>query len=202
MIKAPVLANDEVRVQNLYELGILDTIDEEDFTNITLLAASVCNTPIALVALVDNSREWFKAKVGVSASQVNRDISFCGHGITNDKDFFQVGDTLKDVRFFDNPLVVSAPYIRFYAGVQLINYSGLKMGMLCVKDTKPRLLTTEQIFSLRVLANCVSKLLELSRLHKVADEKTRKIKLQDLMQERLLSMMAHDANLYQQSRAK
>ena len=88
MIKVPFLANDELSVQNLYELGILDTIDEEDFTNITLLAASVCNTPIALVALVDNSREWFKAKVGVSASQVNRDISFCGHGITNDKDFF------------------------------------------------------------------------------------------------------------------
>ena len=106
------------------------------------------------------------------------------------------------MRFFDNPLVISAPYIRFYAGVQLINHTGLKMGMLCVKGKKPGLLNTEQIFSLRVLANCVSKLLELSRLRKLSDGMTRKIKLQDLMQERLLSMMAHDANLYQKSRVR
>lgn len=201
MIKAPILTNDDLRVQNLYDLEILDTNEEDDFTNITRLASSVCNTPIALISLLDNSREWFKAKVGISMTQVNRNISFCGHAIAQDNDFFQIENTLKDVRFFDNPLVVSAPYIRFYAGVQLIS-KGLKLGMLCVKDTKPGLLTQEQIFALRVLANCVTKLLELRRIHKQSDEKTLKIKAQDQMQERLLSMIAHDAQLYQMSRSK
>lgn len=202
MINAPILTNDNLRVQSLYELGILDTVDEDEFTNITKLAASICNAPVALISLLDDSREWFKAKVGITSKQVNRDISFCSHGINQEKDFFQVEDTLKDVRFFDNPLVVSAPFIRSYAGVQLISNKGLVIGMLCVGDSKPGLLTESQVFALRVLANSVTNLLELRRIHRLSDENTFKINAQNQVQERLLSMMAHDADIYQKSRVK
>lgn len=202
MIKAPILANDYLRVQNLNDLEVLDTTEEEEFSDITLLASSICNTPIALISLVDYSREWFKAKVGVNTSHVNRDISFCGHAIAQNEVFFQIEDTLKDVRFFDNPQVAASNGIRFYAGVQLISSEGYKIGMLCVKDHKPGSLTNEQIFALKVLAKCVSKLLELRSLHKQTEEKNRKLEHQDQMQETLLSIIAHDAQLYQKRMAQ
>jgi GAF domain-containing protein len=200
MIKAPIPANDYLRVRNLQELNILNTPAEEEFTNIVRLVSSVCKVPIAMISLVDDSREWFKAKVGTAVSEVNRENSFCGHAIADGNHFFQVEDMLKDVRFFDNPMVISSPAIRFYAGVQLVSRKGFNIGMLCVNDIKPNSLNKEQIFALQVLADCVIKLLDLRILYKEADEKNRKIQFQDQMQQRLLSIIAHDAELYQQHR--
>ena len=192
MLKAPIPANDYLRVQNLHELGILDSPQEDEFTDIVQLASRICDAPISLISLVDYSRQWFKAKVGIDATETPRDISFCGHAILMDHDFFEVADALQDARFFDNPLVLSAPNIRFYAGVQLVSRKGFKIGMLCVNDTKPNKLNQEQIFALRVLGNHVAKLLDLRITRKQSDEKTRKIESQNEVLKKMLSIIAHD----------
>ncbi len=192
MIKAPIPENDLIRVQNLYELGILDTPEEDEFTDIVELASKICNTPISLISLVDYSRQWFKAKVGVNATETPRDISFCGHAIVMDNDFFEVPDALKDIRFLDNPLVTGEPNIRYYAGVQLISKKGFHIGMLCVNDTKPNKLTEDQIFALKVLGSHVAKLLDLRITKKQSEEKSIKIESQNAVLRKMLSIIAHD----------
>ncbi|CAA9359625.1 diguanylate cyclase/phosphodiesterase (GGDEF & EAL domains) with PAS/PAC sensor(s), partial [uncultured Leptolyngbya sp.] len=107
--------NELARQQVLLECKILDTKPEKAFDDITRLAAYVCQAPIALVSLIDAERQWFKSKVGLKASQTHRDLAFCAHAILQSK-IFIVPDALDDDRFAHNPLVTSAPYIRFYAG--------------------------------------------------------------------------------------
>ncbi len=192
MIKAPIPENDFMRVQNLHELAILDTPEEDEFTDIVELASHICNMPISLISLVDESRQWFKAKKGVSASETSRDISFCGHAIAAENNFFEVIDAIKDERFFDNPLVISDPEIRFYAGVQLISRKGFKIGMLCVNDNKPGKLSGEQIFALKVLGNHVAKLLDLRITRKHSEEKTAKIQMQNNLLTKMVSIITHD----------
>jgi signal transduction histidine kinase len=192
MIKAPIPANDTLRLQDLYSLGILDTPEEDEFSDIVELASRICKTPISLISLVDYSRQWFKAKVGINATETPRDISFCGHAIVMDNDFFEVPDAMKDIRFLDNPLVTGEPNIRYYAGVQLISKKGFHIGMLCVNDTKPNKLTDEQIFALKVLGNHVAKLLDLRITKKQSDEKSKKIESQNEVLQRMLSIIAHD----------
>ncbi len=202
MSKPPMILNDSLRVQSLHDLEILDTPEEDEYTNIVLLSSAICKTPIAIISLLDDSRQWFKAKVGVSETQTDRDTSFCGHAVAQENNFFQVEDALKDVRFFDNPRVVAGLKVRFYAGVQLISRDGFKIGMLCVNDIKPNALMDEQIFALQVLADSVTKLMELRFIHKQLDEKTKKIENFGRTEEMLLRMMAHDSELYQNNRGK
>lgn len=194
--KPPVAANDHLRVQSLHDLHILDTPEEEEYNNIVLLAASICHTPIAMISLIDETRQWFKAKIGVRISETPREISFCGHAIAEDTHFFQVEDATLDTRFFENPLVVSGPRIRFYAGVQLIGRRGYKVGMLCVNDIRPNALTDNQIFALQVLADVVSKLMDLRYVRRELVETTSKLQLMSRSQERLLNIMAHDSELF------
>ncbi len=202
MIKAPVPANEHLRVKSLNDLAILDTGEEEEFNNIVQLASSFCNAPIALISLVDGSRQWFKARIGLNVNETPRDISICGHAINEEDPFFQVEDALTDIRFFDNPLVVSEPNIRSYAGVQLVSTNGFKIGMLCVMNTQPGLLASNQVFALKVLANYVARLLELRILQKISDAKSRKIEFLEGNQQLLIAMVAHDAELYQKSRTQ
>jgi signal transduction histidine kinase len=192
MKQAPIPADDYLRVQHLHTLDILDSPPEDEFNDIVLLAARLCNTPISYISFLDENRQWFKAKVGVEMEEIPRDISFCGHAIVPGHDFFEVTDTLQDERFFDNPLVISMPDIRFYAGVQLVCRNGYKVGMLCVSDTKPNKLTDEQIFALKVLGNQVTKLLELRIIRKKSEEKTQKIESQNDILKKMLYIIAHD----------
>ncbi|TAJ48810.1 MAG: sensor histidine kinase [Chitinophagaceae bacterium] len=192
MIPAPIPADDLLRLHDLHELGILDTPEEEEFNEIVQLASKICHTPISLISLVDYSRQWFKAKVGVEAAETPRDISFCGHAIVMDSPFFEVVDALKDKRFFDNPLVVKTPNIRYYAGVQLVTKNGSRIGMLCVNDTKPNKLTDEQVFALKVLGNHVAKLLDLRITKKQLEAKTAQIENQNQVLTKMISIIAHD----------
>jgi len=159
---APTLKNDAKRLKVLWQYEILDTIPEEVFDDLTELAARICEAPIALITLVDEDRQWFKSKVGISINETSRDISFCGHAIEQ-SDLFIVPDATQDKRFAENPLVTSDPKIRFYAGAPLITPDGHALGTLCVIDKVPRELRPDQKQALRVLARHVMTQLELRR---------------------------------------
>ncbi len=153
---------DHDRVAALQKYAILDTEPEQAFDDLTLLASFVCKTPIALISLIDEDRQWFKSKVGMTATESPRDIAFCSVAIQQ-SDVMVVPDTLKDERFRDNPFVVSEPRIRFYAGAPLINEEGYALGTLCVVDKTPREMEPEQKEALQALSRLVLAQLEFRR---------------------------------------
>ena len=161
-MSAPIPKNEVKRLKVLWQYDVLDTVPEEVFDDLTDLAAHICEAPIALISLVDEDRQWFKSKVGVSLSETARDISFCAHAIMN-QGILIVPDAAKDPRFKNNPMVTGPQKIRFYAGAPLITPDGHALGTLCVLDNKPRSLRPEQKQALLVLAHHVISQLELRR---------------------------------------
>ena len=154
-------ANELQRLETLRGYEILDTEPEAAFDDLTLLASYVCRTPIALISLIDVDRQWFKSKVGVSIVETSRDMAFCATAILQ-PDVFIVPDASQDDRFAENPLVLSEPKIRFYAGATLMT-DGQALGTLCVVDRVPRTLSPEQTDALRALSRQVLAQLELRR---------------------------------------
>jgi CHASE3 domain sensor protein len=159
---APLPENEIARLRALQQCRILDTAPESAFDDIAKLAAFICQTPIALVSLVDAERQWFKARVGLTITETDRTLAFCSYTILQN-DVLIVPDALSDPRFTDNPLVRSKPFIRFYAGIPLITVDGLPLGSLCVIDYVPRTLNPQQIQALKTLSQQVIKQLELRR---------------------------------------
>ncbi|MBS1523231.1 MAG: GAF domain-containing sensor histidine kinase [Bacteroidetes bacterium] len=184
MIIPPLPKNEQERLQDLVETELLDTPKESEFDDIVKLASQICNMPISLITLVDSNRQWFKAKVGLDADETSREVSFCGHAIMQDQ-LFEVQDALNDDRFFDNPLVIEDPSIRFYAGYPLITNTGNRLGTLCVIDRVPRKLTDEQIFALKVLSENVIKIAELRQKNKHLNHMAETHK-------KMTSILAHD----------
>jgi len=161
-MSAPKPKNESRRLKVLWQYDVLDTVPEEVFDDLTELAGHICKTPIALISLVDEDRQWFKSKIGVTISETSRDISFCAHAIMREG-LFIIPDATKDARFKNNPLVTGRQRIRFYAGAPLISPDGYALGSLCVMDNRPRTLDTDQQEALRVLAHHVVSQLELRR---------------------------------------
>jgi GAF domain-containing protein len=166
------------RLKVLWEYELLDTVPEEMFDDLTELAARICEAPIALISLVDEKRQWFKSKIGVTINETSRDVSFCAHAIRQ-PDLFIVPDATLDPRFARNPLVTEDPKVRFYAGAPLITPDGYALGTLCVIDKVPRELRSEQKQALTILARHVVSQLELRRRsHELKEtrEETAKLK--------------------------
>ena len=159
---APIPENDAERVKVLRQYQILDTAPEQSYDELAKLAAAVCHTPIATITLVDENRQWFKARVGLTAEETSRAVGFCACAVFG-QDVLIVPDTRKDDRFVDNPFVTAQPYIRFYAGAPLITPKGFVIGTLGVFDTIPRRLHRQQLDALKMLSNQVMRLLELNR---------------------------------------
>jgi two-component system NtrC family sensor kinase len=153
---------DSARVAALEKYAILDTEPEQAFDDLTLLASYVCKTPIALISLVDEDRQWFKSKIGMSVSETPREVAFCSVAIQQ-SDVMVVPDTLKDERFRNNPFVIADPRIRFYAGAPLITEEGYALGTLCVVDQKPREFGADQKEALQALSRLVVAQLEFRR---------------------------------------
>lgn len=169
MIEPKKPSNETERLNDLIQHQILDTEGEEDFNMLVELASRICGTPVSILTLIDEDRQWFKAKHGIEDSQTPRKISFCGHAILQN-DLFVVNDATKDERFHDNPLVVEDPSIRFYAGAQIVSSNGYKLGTLCVIDDKPRELNWHQASALKVLSRQASRLLELRMLKRAINK--------------------------------
>jgi anti-sigma regulatory factor (Ser/Thr protein kinase) len=148
------------RLAALRRYRILDTEPERGFDDLALLASHICGTPIALITLVDEERQWFKARVGVSIAETSRAISFCTHAIQH-RELFVVPDAEQDDRFRNNPQVTGDARIRFYAGAPLVTPDGHALGTLCVVDRTPRTLSAEQIQALDALRRQVEAQLEL-----------------------------------------
>jgi len=158
----PAATTEAARVAALDRYAILDTEPEQAFDDLVILASHVCKTPMAMLSLLDDHRQWFKSKVGVEIRETPRDVSICSHAIQQ-QDLFIVPDALQDARFRDNPLVVGEPHIRFYAGAPLIDEDGFALGTLCVVDRQPRELDAEQKEALKSLRRLALRQMELRR---------------------------------------
>lgn len=153
MLQAPIPEYEKERLDVLHQLALLDTDPDPRFDAITKEATEKLHVPISTITLIDEKREWFKSNQGLKNPEGPRSTSFCGHAMLASV-LFMIEDTLKDPRFVDNPAVVGPPYIRFYAGMRLLDKkSGLPIGVFCIKDIKPRKLNLDEINLFLELAN-------------------------------------------------
>jgi GAF domain-containing protein len=144
MLAAPIPADDHDRLAALRALLILDTPPEERYDKIVRFAAEEFDVPIALVSLIDQDRQWFKARVGLDVCETGRDVSFCGHAILQ-PEIFVIPDARQDQRFADNPIVTGEPKVIFYAGAPFTEPSGYTIGTLCLIDHRPRTLDATEL---------------------------------------------------------
>ncbi len=185
-------SKEKERLAALDSYSILDTLPEEDYDNLTAIAAEICGTPLSLVSLLDDKRQWFKSHHGLGVSETPKEFAFCAHAINDDNDIFIVQDSRTDERFHDNPLVIGEPRVIFYAGVPLISDDGLPLGTLCVIDHKPKLLSQGQLNSLKALSQQVMNLLHLRKCNIMLEKSVESLKETNEELERFAYIAAHD----------
>lgn len=184
--------NENLRLKALKEYSILDTLPDKEYDDITQLASQICGTSISTISLIDEKRQWFKSKVGLSVDSTDKNVSFCGHAIMEPDQIFTVKDSRLDERFHDNPLVVGEPHVIFYTGVPLVNPEGLAVGTLCVIDDKPKELSKNQLHSLKALSNQVVSLFELRKSKMLLERLTNDLEIRNSELEKFARVAAHD----------
>ncbi len=163
MISPAVPINEKSRLEALYSYNILDSIPEEEYDSITKLASAICGTPISIITIVDEERQWFKSNLGLGGTNAPRELGFCSHTILDTEEPLVVKNAPQDERFKDNPFVTGPAKLEFYAGVALVTKEGHALGTLCVLDNAPREITPSQIEALDILAKQIVQLLELRK---------------------------------------
>lgn len=168
-------ANETERVEALHALELLDTLPESEYDDMTALASHVCGTPMALISLVDQDRQWFKSRVGVEVAETPRELAFCAHAILAET-YLEVPDATQDARFADNPLVTGDFHLRFYAGVPLVDEKGHALGTICVLDTKEGALDDAQRAALQALGRQIMHLFELRAATRSLNKKNARLR--------------------------
>lgn len=153
-------ADEASRQQVLDGYRIVDSLPEDTYQDVVQVAASLCNTPIALMSLVDRDRQWFKAQLGLGMQQTDRSQAVCDHAIRSPEQLMEVRDLTQDSRFADVSVVTGETGARFYAGMPLVTSDGVALGTVCVLDTEPRTLTDTQRTGLQALARVTMRLLD------------------------------------------
>lgn len=205
--QAPVPTQEPARLADLRAQQLLDTLPEAMFDDIARVASAVCGTPIALISLVDSDRQWFKAKVGLQATQTPREQAFCAHAILDPHTPLVVPDATQDARFAHNPLVTGAPDIRLYAGAPIVSAAGHALGTVCVIDNRPRELSAEQIECLQALSRQASNLIEYRRIIRSSVDsvqlqllaKSEKLRATQVQSEQRAQRLAHVVHTLQQA---
>jgi len=180
------------RVKALRNLRILDTPEEEIFNDIVKTASSICEASISLITLLDEERQWFKAKVGVDFSETPIEPAFCQHTVLENEGEMLIEDLSADHRFKENPFVVNAPNVRAYLGISLETKSGVRVGTVCVFDDKKRGFTESQIDCMRTLSKSAMKLIEEKVTVKMMEDQNETLKLINKNLESFSFMVAHD----------
>lgn len=168
---APLPANEEQRLARLIGLGVLDTLPQQAFDDISALAQTLCGTPVALITLIDRDRQWFKSRIGVDLTETAREVAFCSHAILAPDQVMQVNDARQDHRFHDNPLVTGPTQVRFYAGAPIVTGEGFALGTVCVLDREARALSPAQLDGLSRLSSLVATLLEHEKIRATEAER-------------------------------
>ncbi len=159
-VPAPLPLDENSRLAALLRCDVLDTASEDSYDEVAALAGHICQTPVALISLVDRNRQWFKSKVGLEVDETSRDVAFCAYAILDDQTCV-IPDARLDRRFATNPLVTGEPFFRFYAGAPLVTRDGFRLGTLCVIDYQPRRLDPAQLRALKTLSRQVALQIEL-----------------------------------------
>ena len=173
----------------------MDSLPEENYDNITKLASLICGTPVSLITLIGEKRQWFKSKIGTEVTEGSREISHCSHAILNPDDLMEIPDTREDERFLDNPYTTGSPQILFYAGMPLKANNGDVLGTLCVLDVKPNMLKEEQKTALKALAKQVENLFELRRHNLDLEKTTQELKVKNSQLKNFAGIVSHDMKM-------
>lgn len=196
MISPAIPANEDQRIDSIRRLNIIDSLAEETYDSITRLASEICQTPIALITILDSEKNWFKSKLGTDINESEREFSFCGHAILEPEALFEIPNTLKDHRFKDNPLVLAeGGGIRFYAGVPIKDEEGLALGTLCVMDSKEHHLSESQKASLTALAKQVELLFEYRKKNQALEQLKNDLDENNRILREFASTVSHDLKM-------
>ena len=187
--------NEKRRLLTLERLQLMDSLPEENYDNITKLASLICGTPVSLITLIGEKRQWFKSKIGTEITEGTREISHCAHAILNPDDLMEIPDTREDERFHDNPYTTGSPQILFYAGMPLKANNGAALGTLCVLDVKPNMLKEEQKTALKALAKQVENLFELRRHNLDLEKTTQELKVKNSQLKNFAGIVSHDMKM-------
>ena len=196
MILAKLPPDEKTRLSALKDLKLFNTEPEQNFDNITKLASFICKMPVSLITLIGKNKQWFKSRVGTDICEADKDISHCSHAILNPDELMEVKDTRMDPRFVDNPYTTDADTpIIFYAGMPLKAHNGLVLGTLCVMDTKPNSLDSEQKDALKALAKQVENLFELQLKNLHLEKTRRKLKTRNGQLKDFAGIVSHDMKM-------
>lgn len=191
MKAAALPENEKDRLKALAAYNLLDTPTEEIYDDVTRMASEICRTPISSISLVDADRQWPKSVLGLKGGDSSREHSFCAHAILEPQEIFIVPDARLDPRFSDNPFTTGTPSVVFYAGVPLTNDDGYALGSLCVIDSRPRILTENQLLSLKSLARLVNTHFELRKVKAERDQLQNELNQASIVRRKLLRFLAY-----------